>query len=48
MQFPDLTPLFYLAMLGLVCGVLLVVVGGSWAGWHLFMALCEYVGYCAR
>lgn len=47
MQFPDLTPIFYLAIFGLFCGVLLFLVGGWWAGYHVFMALCEYNGYCS-
>lgn len=45
---PDLSLLFYLAIFGLICGVFIVLVGGSWAGYHLFVAICEYAGYCAR
>jgi len=42
-RLPDLTPLFYLAMLGLACGVIIAVIGGGWAGYHLFMALSAYI-----
>ena len=43
MYLPDLTPLFYLAMFGLVCAVLVVLGGGSWLGYHLFLALRSYL-----
>ena len=43
-RLPDLTPLFHLAIFGLICGVLLFVVGGGWLAYHLFMALSAYLG----
>lgn len=38
------TLLFYLAMFGLACGVIIAVIGSGWAGYHLFMALSAYLG----
>lgn len=41
---PDLTPIFHLAMFGLACAFIIVVIGGGWLGYHLFMALSAYLG----
>ena len=32
-KLPDLTPIFYLAMLGLACAVMLIIGGGGFAIW---------------
>lgn len=43
-KLPDLTPIFYLAMFGLVCAV---IGGGTlllWGGYHLIAALTLYIG----
>lgn len=42
--FPDLTPIFYLAMVGLVAIAITVAVAGGWLAYHLFMALRPYMG----
>lgn len=41
---PDLTPLFYLAIFGLVCAAIVVVVGGGWLAYHTIMAFTAYLG----
>jgi hypothetical protein len=35
MEFPDLTPVFYLAIFGLVCGFLALGGGVGWLIWFL-------------
>jgi hypothetical protein len=40
---PDLTPLFYLAMFGLLCAILIAGIGTTWLAYHLVMALIGYV-----
>lgn len=42
--FPDLTPLFYLAVVGLVAIALVVIGGGGWLLYHLYRALALYLG----
>ncbi|MBE0691527.1 MAG: hypothetical protein IH590_00315 [Aquamicrobium sp.] len=43
-DFPDLRPLFFLAIFGLICAVIIVIAGGGWLGYHLFMAMSLYLG----
>ncbi|TCU34128.1 hypothetical protein EV129_113112 [Rhizobium azibense] len=45
---PDLTAFFYFAIFGMICGALVILIGAPWAGYHLFMALCQYAEFCAR
>lgn len=40
---PDLTPLFYLAMFGLICAVMIAVIGGGWLAYHLAMSVIGYL-----
>lgn len=40
---PDLTPLFYLAMFGLICAVSISAIGGGWLTYHLAMAIIGYI-----
>lgn len=44
MYLPDLTPIFYLAFFGLVCGAIILLGGGGWLLYHLWMALSLYLG----
>jgi len=43
MGLPDLTPLFYLAIFGLVCAIVLGISIGGWLGYHLLMAAWAYL-----
>ena len=46
-RMPDLTPLFWLAGVGLVCLGLIIVFGGGWLLYHLVSALVLYLGAAA-
>lgn len=45
LHLPDLSPIFYLAVFGVVCAFLLLTVGGSWVAYHLVQALRLYLGW---
>lgn len=36
--------LYYLAIFGLICAVTIIVAGGGWLAYHLYMALSLYLG----
>lgn len=43
-SFPDLTLLFWLAVIGLVSVAIVVIGGGGWVAYHLYHAITLYVG----
>lgn len=43
-QLPDLTPIFYLALVGLISIAIVVIGGGGWVIYHLTKALLLYNG----
>lgn len=44
---PDLTPIFYFAIFGMICAAIVTVVGGGWLAYHLVRAVLLYVGWSA-
>lgn len=43
-NFPDLRPLFYFAMLGILCVIAAVIGAGGWIIYHVIRALLLYTG----
>lgn len=43
-SFPDLTLLFWLAVVGMISVVIVVIGGGGWLAYHLYQALALYMG----
>lgn len=43
-DFPDLTPLIYFALFGMICAALIALIGGGWLLYHLIAAVSMYLG----
>lgn len=41
---PDLTGIFYFALFGIACAIVLAVAAGGWSAYHIVMALAAYNG----
>lgn len=43
-EFPDLRPLFYFAVIGIIVTCLAIVAAVSWGGYHLWRMFILYMG----
>lgn len=43
-RMPDITPLIYFGIFGIVCAAAISLVLGGWATYHIVMAVALYAG----